>query len=139
MIGLGDLKKLLGEGHLKNEYTYSSENGDFKFAIKTLTPLEEALAHRDAEMFFTQDNIKRDSDRSSYIAVEILSYAIESVNNVPLEKMTEAVGETDVEKRRFFIKSFGPGLLIELWKFYNTLQDKILIKNTKEEDEAVKK
>lgn len=139
MVNLGDLTKLLNAGHITDEYVYQSEDGTYKFKLKTLTPLEDDAARDQAEQYSLKNNEVDLNKRNIHDAVEILAIAITEVNDVSLEKVPGAKGETDLEKRRFILRNFSENLLLGLWKKYNDMRKDTSLSGDEQEDEAVKK
>jgi len=137
---LGDIQKLINEGHLKGEYTYTSESDEeYRFTFRTLSPIEEVYAERDSKTFYDQDKITRETDILVYRVNEILSRALISANGVPLQGVPGAEGTTDLDKKRFVVKRLGQQMVLKLWTKYNILLAKTMPQSTPEEAEQVKK
>lgn len=141
MVELGDLTKLLDQGHLSEEYAYSSDQGEYRFRLKTLTPLQDLEARRAAKKTSLADGVSEEDTNSYsvYEAVELLSRAVQEINNVKLEEVPAAQGSSLLEKRRSIISKLSEQLLLDLWKKYNDMRVKSTLSGTEEEDEAVKK
>jgi hypothetical protein len=141
MSEIGDLSKLLKQGFINTTYTYDGEDGKFVFKLKTLKPLEEIAAQRDAEKRFEEVSLKDTDVQSIFLAIETLAWAIESVNGTPLELVpgSDPAADTDLRKRRSLLNQFSQKLLLDLWKEYNQLRSKTFLTGTPEEDAALKK
>jgi hypothetical protein len=141
MVNLGDLSKLLDQGHITTEYVFQSQEGDFKFKMRTLTPLEDVEATSSTEAERLRRNIKEDDSgsRVTLYAIEVLSRAIENVNGISLESVPGAQGESALGKRRYIIQKLGEKLILALWKAYNKMRTDIQLDGTEAESEAIKK
>lgn len=137
MTSLGDLTKLLDQGYLTGEYIFTSGDGDYKFTIKTLSPLEEVQAQRDATT--TTTSTTNEYEHRVREAIETLSRCITNVNGIELDKIPGAQGTTELDKKRSVTQRFSETILVDLWKKYQELKTKANPTGTKEEADVVKK
>jgi hypothetical protein len=136
MTSLGDLTKLLDQGYLTEEYLFNSADGDYKFEIKTISPLEEVQAQKRAS---SQVVNPTEYEAKVHEAIETLSICVTKVNGIELAKLPGAKGETELEKARSIVKRFSEKILVDLWVQYQDLKRKSLPSGTKEEAETIKK
>ena len=137
---IGELSKLISEGHLKGDFNYVSENNEeYRFTYRTLTPIEEVHAERDAKDFYDKDKITRETDMLVYRVNEVLARSLLSVNGVDLGNIPGAVGNTDLDKKRSIVKQLNQKIILNLWKEYNKLLEKTLPESTPEEVIEIKK
>ena len=136
MTNLGELTKLLEQGFLTGEYIHTSQDGVYRFEIKTITPLEEVQAEKAARGY---DASSSESDQRVYSAIEILARCITKVNGVDLESVPGAEGTTALEKRRSILKRLSSPLVLGLWEKYQAVRNTTQLEGDKEESEAIKK
>lgn len=139
MANPGELTKLLEQGFLTGEHLHSSPDGEYRFSLKTITPLDEVQAQKDAEEHFELAATKDTSAKNIFSAIEVLARSIKSVNGVDLESIPGAAGQNDLEKRRSIVKKFSEKLLLDLWSSYQEVRAPTLLQGTEEENDAVKK
>lgn len=137
MTTLGELTKLLDQGYLDGEYLHSSKDGDYKFVLKTISPLDEISAQKDADRLY--DSNPGEDDRSVYVVIETLSRSILSVNGIPLEQLPGSEGSAPLEKKRSLVKKFSQKLLVAIWAKYQEIRKGTQFEGGSEESEAVKK
>jgi hypothetical protein len=137
MVNLGDLTKLLSHGHLTDEYILKSAIGEYKFVFRTLTPYEDVETN-----MVIKDVLDKQEDEGTKItlmALETLARAIISVNDLPLESIPGAEGDSTLDKRRDVVKKLSRQAMLALWSRYLRLLEKTAPQNTPEEEEAIKK
>lgn len=139
MTNLGELTKLLQQGYITGEYVHSSEDGDYRFVIKTITPLDEVAAQKDANHWYQASGANEDTARNVFSAIEILARSIRTVNDVDLDKVPGAEGANNLEKRRYLVSKFSEKLLLDLWAKYQELRTGTDLTGSDEENEAIKK
>lgn len=139
MVNPGELTKLLEQGFLTGEYIHTGVDGDFRFRLKTITPLSEVVAQKDADANFEKASTKDASAKNIFSAIEILARCIDSVNGTPLQNIPGAEGTTDLEKRRSIVERFSEKLLLDLWASYQEVRSPTVLDGTEEESEAIKK
>jgi hypothetical protein len=136
MTTLGELTKLLDQGCLTGEYIHTSTDGSYTFELKTVTPLEELQATKDAAKY---DAAADEYDMRVYNAIETLARCVTRVNGIELEKLPVVEGTTSLDKRRSVIKRLSETLLIGLWTKYQEIKKGTTLQGTKEEADVVKK
>jgi len=132
---LADLNKLLDFGFLKEEHVIKTPNGDFRFVLETISPLEEAQAYQRMEKISGDSEVARNTN----IIIELLARSIKTVNDVPLEDHPYAskfVGQVPLDRKREVVAKFSEKLLLPLWTKYETLKNKTGVTQA---DEEVKK
>lgn len=134
---LGDLTKLLEQGYLEGEHIHKSKDGDFRFELKTLSPLEELEAQRAAKNQRRPDDIE--SADLVYLAIEVLARSVTKVNGISLENVPGAEGQDFLSKKRSILKKVGESILVGLWQSYQKLKNSTTLSGTEEEAEEVKK
>ena len=134
---LGDLTKLLDQGYIEGEHIHSSKDGDFKFELKTLSPLEELEAQRAVKAHRKPDDIE--SADLVYLAIEVLARAVTRVNGIVLENVPGAEGSDSLSKRKSILKRVGESVLVSLWQSYQKLKSSTSLSGTEEESEQIKK
>lgn len=139
MVNLGELSKLLDQGFLMGDHVHAGDDGEFRFRLKTITPLAEVEANNDADAAFEAASTKDSTAKNIFSAIEILARCIDSVNGVPLQNVPGADGGNDLEKRRSIVKRFSEKLLLDLWSSYQEIRVSTIPAGTKEEEDAVKK
>lgn len=119
---LADLNKLLDYGFLVETYIVSTEHGDFRFEMKTLTPLQETQAQQMVEANAGTSELSQ----NVHIAIELLSRCIQTVNGVALEQhpLAQKFEGGVLNKKREVVARFSERMLINLWKQYQELRAK---------------
>lgn len=138
---IGDLTKLLQQGFLAEKYVFEGEAGRFEFKFRTLLPLEEIAAVRDADSRFEESSSKDPQAKNIYLAIETLARCIESVNGVPFEQVpgSDPKADTPLKQKRSLANQFSQRLLLELWNKHQELRSKMFPKGTPEEEQELKK
>lgn len=134
---LGDLTKLLNQGFVEGEYLYPSKDGDFRFELRTLSPLEELEAQRAAKAQRKPDDIE--AADLVYLAIEMLARATTKVNGIVLENVPGAEGQDSLSKKKSILKKVGESVLVGLWQSYQKLKTSTTLSGSQEEAEQIKK
>jgi hypothetical protein len=113
---LGGLDKLLHQGFVRAEYLFESNDGEYRFSLRNLTIPEQNETFR-AVVGISKD----DPSYGSEWALEVLSRAVERVNNVPLEEIKEATGNSVIEKRKSILKMLSPAVFTGIWEQYGKI------------------
>ena len=134
--GLADLNQLLDYGFLTENLTVDTGKGEFRFELKSITPLEEAEASKAVRIRVQEDDTL---ELNVHTAIEFLARTVTKVNGIELEKLPYAKGDTDLQRKRSVIAKFSEKLMNPLWETYLTLKRKSSGTLTPEETDAVKK
>lgn len=134
-----DLYQLLELGRIEDEL----QIGEVVFRLRTLSAFEVSKITKEfgdsvAELKNTEDEATFVTDNSKYLELSstILSYAIVSVNNMPLEQVVEVkAGESVIELKKDIIKNFQWPVIYKLMDFYN----KMVVRSESEFGEELKK
>lgn len=133
---LGDLTKLLDVGYLTDVYVFKSEEGEYKFTLKTISPMQESEIYDEVN----NKSFKEGSElRFMTLTTFLLAASVQSVNGIELDKVPGCEGATSTEKKRSLLGKLSSQLLVGLWDKYKELQSKTTTKGTEEESEQLKK
>jgi len=133
---LGDLTKLLDVGYLTDVYSFTSDEGEYKFVLKTISPMQESEIYDEVN----NKNFKEGSElRFMTLTTYLLAASVQSVNGIDLDKVPGCEGSSSIEKKRSILGKLSAKLLLGLWDKYKELQNKTTLKGDQEEAEQLKK
>lgn len=116
---LADLRLLLDYGFLTDKCIVKTPGGEFRFELKTITPLEEADAQ---QAVVVRVGASDETAKNIHTAIELLARCITKVNGVALEEYPNAKGDTALQKKRYVVSKFSEKLMLPLWKSYQDLK-----------------
>ncbi len=136
---LADLRLLLDYGFLTDKCVIPTDKGEFRFELKTITPLEEVEASQAVTARLTQaGNADDDTARNVQTAIELLARCITTVNGVNLEDHPNAKGDSPLQRRRYVLSKFSEKLMLPLWQTYQKLKTRTTSEAEGDSDELKK-
>lgn len=119
---LGDLNKLLHLGFIRSEYVFASTEGEYRFQMRNLTVSEINDVTEEVKKNYGSTDVENQNLQWTF---EALARSVEKVNNVALESLPEAVGDTAIEKRKSLLKRLAPGVQLGLNKEFEKISAKV--------------
>ena len=132
---LADIVSLLDFGYATEPCTIPTSNGEFRFELKTLSPLEELEARK----IVTGMNLQDEQAVNLFTAIELLARSITTLNGIPFENFPGAQGDSALTKKKFVLGRLSEKVMLPLWVAYQRVKDKATLDGTSEEAEALKK
>jgi len=132
---LADIISLLDFGYATETCSIPTEKGEFRFELKTLSPLEEIEARQVVKQMSLQD----EQSTNLHSAIELLARSITTLNGVPFENFPGAQGSTPLEKKKFVLAKLSDKVMVSLWVAYENTKAKTTLDGTPAEEEALKK
>lgn len=135
---LADLRFLLDFGFLTEKCVISTDKGEFRFELKTITPLEEVEANQVVATRLAQSGNADDAAKNIQTAIELLARCIVSVNGVNLEDHPHAKGDSALQRKRNVVSKFSEKLMLPLWQTYQKLKTNVASEAEGDSDELKK-
>lgn len=118
---LADLNQLMDFGFVTEPCSIKTDNGEFRFELKSITPLEEVHAQKEVSARSGAD----ETAKNIHTAIEFLARTIVSVNGVPLQDHPSAQGKDPLERKRYVVSKFSEKLMLPLWNAYKSMKAKV--------------
>lgn len=132
---MADIHKLLDFGYVTEPCSIKSDAGEFRFELRTLSPLEELEARREVLAM----DLKDDQSVNMMMAVELLGRSITTLNGVAFDSFPGAQGTTPLAKKKYVVSKLSEKVMLPLWSAYQNVKAKASLDGTPEEEEALKK